>query len=745
MVYITVGAFKLMLLLVLLMSLAEGDDGVEAEGAPDTVKAKKARAGQRRIGKKRHKKGRRAEKGASSVEVTPEKKEATAVEKVELAPGREDLDPRKEEQGASAVEEPAAEEQSSRVVKESAHEESSIDMEQTSPGEESSAVAEESVLDEEISRVAEEKVHEESSIDVEEKVHEESSIDVEASSREGQSVSDRDERAVAENEDAGDVGVASEEQSLVDEVALGESAEKEANPEMEISEEAVERVSSEEVRDSTVEGGGEEPGKDESFTATRESVMETVKPSDLDDDDEDDAKSESEQPTIGQEDDSTNEEQTDIVGPSDGQESEAPHVESDVEGEMVDGDRKDVEAVKGDNEREDTLEESGVVESVSSAFNDAESVVDDEDVSSKHEDERQSATHAKPPDSDTVKDVKGSDLTTEIATSFVSDEHESLIDDTSEPNSEYVTEEASVNPNNEDGTQATDTTLGQEQERANEAPTTKEQDIPIDDPENEFDDEPVDNIEVTQSQILSPATKLENPVIANETCTAPNTKIDKHGKCVCLKGFHGDTPVTSRGCWKCKSRCDVDANCVYPGECVCNGGLVGDGVTACRIPKPVMKSVSPTTGDSNVVVTISYSVATPFKPHTGYCLFGSSITPATIIDEHILTCEVPVDCHGLQQLRISFDSLRWSDEHFDFKITRRSSDLKDLPWPIIGFAAVCVLVIIVFGCSARQTEDNHPESPLLDHYASQKAGFQSGHKRTKPHPEQPRKRAVSPA
>ena len=233
----------------------------------------------------------------------------------------------------------------------------------------------------------------------------------------------------------------------------------------------------------------------------------------------------------------------------------------------------------------------------------------------------------------------------------------------------------------------------------------------------------------------------ENAVVNSDNCSGPNTKLTKNGQCVCAKGFHGDTPITKRGCWKCKTRCNVDATCAFPGECVCNDGLVGDGVTFCRIPKPVMKSVSPSEAEPTSVVTISYSVPTKYKPHTGYCMFGSSITAASIVDEHILTCEVPVDCHGIQPLRISLDSLRWSDEQFNFKIIRNTSLVMDLPWPIIGFVAFCVLIIALFGFGGRQQEDVPADNPLVGNYSKGRSGIHSSGKRS----EQARKRVVTPA
>lgn len=251
---------------------------------------------------------------------------------------------------------------------------------------------------------------------------------------------------------------------------------------------------------------------------------------------------------------------------------------------------------------------------------------------------------------------------------------------------------------------------------------------------------PLTDLSLNEQPSTTPPTH-ENSSVNSDNCSGPNTKLTKNGHCVCSKGFHGDTPITKRGCWKCKTRCNVDATCAFPGECVCNDGLVGDGVTFCRIPKPVMKSVSPSEAEPTSVVTISYSVPTQYKPHTGYCMFGSSITAASIVDEHILTCEVPVDCHGIQPLRISLDSLRWSDEQFNFKIIRNTSLVMDLPWPIIGFVAFCVLIIALFGFGGRQQEEVPVDNPLVGNYSKGRSGIHSSGKRS----EQARKRVVTPA
>jgi hypothetical protein len=156
-----------------------------------------------------------------------------------------------------------------------------------------------------------------------------------------------------------------------------------------------------------------------------------------------------------------------------------------------------------------------------------------------------------------------------------------------------------------------------------------------------------------------------------------------------------------------------------------------------------MASVTPNKGTAHTVVIIGYAMLSSYVPHAGYCRFGPSITAAHIIGNDSLSCEVPVDVFGFVKVSVSFDSLSWSQEIFNFEIERNMAALPDLPWPVIGFAAFCVLGLIVYGCVRRKAEssDASDDAPLVDSRAPKAV---EGKRKTKTGDPRPRKRGQTP-
>jgi hypothetical protein len=225
------------------------------------------------------------------------------------------------------------------------------------------------------------------------------------------------------------------------------------------------------------------------------------------------------------------------------------------------------------------------------------------------------------------------------------------------------------------------------------APTKSKHALQLDDDEEEV--QPTKSKGRAATTIPATPTARFTPNV--DTCSGPNTVRNLKGQCVCLRGYVGDQPLTSRGCWICRNGCHSDAVCAFPGKCKCSKGLVGDGVSACRIPRPVMVSVAPNKAPAHTIVTIGYTVTSEYDPRTGYCRFGSSVTTAQIAQKGVMTCEVPVDVYGFVKISVSFDSATWSQEIFNFEIQRnRISGISEAPIFTIGIVAVVIVLLIVF-------------------------------------------------
>ena len=136
---------------------------------------------------------------------------------------------------------------------------------------------------------------------------------------------------------------------------------------------------------------------------------------------------------------------------------------------------------------------------------------------------------------------------------------------------------------------------------------------------------------------------------ANAVKANPNDDI-----CVCKKGYIGDNPLTSRGCWTCRGQCHKEYGvCVYPGICECMPGFSGDGVE-CTLPIPVITKISAI--EKSIIVY--FEKTANFTPTHGYCRFGVPIVKGELT-ENSLHCSIPEDAGKF--VSISFDKESWSD------------------------------------------------------------------------------------
>jgi len=187
-----------------------------------------------------------------------------------------------------------------------------------------------------------------------------------------------------------------------------------------------------------------------------------------------------------------------------------------------------------------------------------------------------------------------------------------------------------------------------------------------------------------------PSTEMISSINDKASNCGPNQILDNDGSCVCQKGYFGDDPLTSRGCWTCTSKCHRDAICTHPGKCQCTEGLIGDGVTVCKVPSPLAKSISPSRASPGSIVLVQYSVESGFNPHSSYCRFGKIIVPGVLFANKSIGCKVPQENLGDTKVFVSFDSISWSKESLSINVSSDKPFYSKIP--VIPGIAFIVLI-----------------------------------------------------
>lgn len=162
------------------------------------------------------------------------------------------------------------------------------------------------------------------------------------------------------------------------------------------------------------------------------------------------------------------------------------------------------------------------------------------------------------------------------------------------------------------------------------------------------------------------------PIYSSNKCSMPNTEVLTNGKCSCIDGFTTDSELfQSLGCWKCANKCHPISKCEHPGICRCISGFVGDGISHCQTPIPILKKLSKRELLSNgeTILTISFvdgdainNSTNKFTPSHFYCQLGHTILKATYFNQTEVQCQIPKPLKGDLVLSISYDSYHWSNE-----------------------------------------------------------------------------------
>ena len=161
--------------------------------------------------------------------------------------------------------------------------------------------------------------------------------------------------------------------------------------------------------------------------------------------------------------------------------------------------------------------------------------------------------------------------------------------------------------------------------------------------------------------------------IPENPCKLPNTKF-VYGECICEKGYFSNIPVDNFGCWKCSEICHSQAKCQFQetsiGKCVCQGGLIGNGVTECESPIPSIQNISPINSTDFIKVMISFSIypQTNFFPYLALCKFSLIQSPSNfsiinglIFPNNSISCISPYNFETNSSVSLSFNGKTWSN------------------------------------------------------------------------------------
>lgn len=148
---------------------------------------------------------------------------------------------------------------------------------------------------------------------------------------------------------------------------------------------------------------------------------------------------------------------------------------------------------------------------------------------------------------------------------------------------------------------------------------------------------------------------------ASGICSSPNTKISQNGTCVCANSNFYGNPNSPKGCWTCDVKCHRNGICVEPNKCECKKSYFGDGIIACKRPKPQISAFSPNKCNyENTEIYFATQKVKFFKPEEVFCRFGSFISYGEVINRTYFKCDCPSLRNGIYDSGISFDNEDWS-------------------------------------------------------------------------------------
>ena len=201
----------------------------------------------------------------------------------------------------------------------------------------------------------------------------------------------------------------------------------------------------------------------------------------------------------------------------------------------------------------------------------------------------------------------------------------------------------------------------------------------------------------------------------NNSCPGPNSIRLPIGICQCRNGFPFGDPNDSKGCWKCQDKCDSNAECVYPGKCVCKESYFGDGIKTCEMKIPKILSYTPSEGKNGTIVNISYSYPNSLVYKYAFCKFGSIPVNSIELTDNYMLCSSPQKNPSTVTLSISFDAIHWSSEDAYFTYLEERDSFRFVQFFLLSIAITLSSIFSIDKIHNYLHKKNDDESiPLIN-------------------------------
>ncbi|KAK8870298.1 hypothetical protein M9Y10_008176 [Tritrichomonas musculus] len=156
-------------------------------------------------------------------------------------------------------------------------------------------------------------------------------------------------------------------------------------------------------------------------------------------------------------------------------------------------------------------------------------------------------------------------------------------------------------------------------------------------------------------------------------------------------------------------KCHPFATCAFQDDCQCNDEFVGDGVTFCRRPVPIIQKLltKQLLSNGETLLTIGYQdeelkVVHQFRAKRFFCQIDNLILKAKHFTRTEIQCQIPKTIKGDANLSISYDSYSWSKNQIEINIdnTGNMQEIIDaLPFLLTLLTAMMLGVLAFYGKS----------------------------------------------
>lgn len=198
-----------------------------------------------------------------------------------------------------------------------------------------------------------------------------------------------------------------------------------------------------------------------------------------------------------------------------------------------------------------------------------------------------------------------------------------------------------------------------------------------------------------EDPLLNPQVQADLP-----DCGVPNTIKLEDGTCKCVDGYIYEGDILSKGCWKCPD-CHQNATCKSPGECICQSGLIGNGISECSAPEPVLLNATL----NSKLIEFSFVRPEIYVPSEIYCRCGMVEMPGNFTNSTHGFCKSILEDKP-QFVSISFDRNQWSSPRILIDVTPKFNFI-GLIFFVLIFAVITIIYVVI---RARNGKESKSES-----------------------------------